>query len=160
MSSAAHVEKILIFLEKLSSVLKIGKFLYFSMIYQIRDVMMSISARDRMHFWIYLLKHNSLSNQTWPIDIYKQGKYFSRILWTIWRTGAKFQVLFSLITCYNYSITSYDKIPVFHFFEKVNKETIKNGKCELLKMVISRYIVILIKSWKGLELVSSLQHWA
>ena len=44
------------------------------MIYQICDVMMSISAWDRVHFWIGLLNHNSLSNQTWSIDRYKQGQ--------------------------------------------------------------------------------------
>ena len=38
------------------------------MIYQICDVMMSISTWGRVHFWIYLLKHNSLSHQTWPTD--------------------------------------------------------------------------------------------
>ena len=32
-----------------------------------------------------------------------------------------FQVLFNLAMCYNYSITNYVKIPVFHFLEKVNK---------------------------------------
>ena len=37
------------------------------------------------------------------------------------RTGAKFQVLFHLATCSNYSITDYVKIPVFHFFYKGNK---------------------------------------
>ena len=26
-----------------------------------------------VHFWTYLLRHNSLSHQTWPIDRYKQG---------------------------------------------------------------------------------------
>ena len=47
-------------------------------------------------------------------------------------------------------------ILVLNFFENVNK----NGKCKPLKMARSRYIVILMKSWKGLELVASLQHWA
>ena len=37
----------------------------------------------------------------------------------------KFQVLFSLVTCSNYSIINYVKIPVFHFFEKVNKGHVK-----------------------------------
>ena len=45
----------------------------YPMIYQICDVMMSISKWDRVHFWIYLLNHNSLSHQTWSIDRYKQG---------------------------------------------------------------------------------------
>ena len=58
------------------------KFLYFNhpMIYQICDVMMSISAWDRMHFWIYLLNQkNSLSRQAGPVDRYNQGQYFSEI---------------------------------------------------------------------------------
>ena len=37
---------------------------------------------------------------------------------------------------------------------------IRNGKYQLLKTDRSRYIVIALKSWKGLELVSSLQNWS
>ena len=97
-----------------------------SIIYQICDVMMSISIWDRVHFRIYLLNHNSLSHQTWPIDRYKEGESFSGIFWTgIWRIGAKVQVLFNLATCSNYSITHYVTILVFTFFEKVNKEHVK-----------------------------------
>ena len=92
-----------------------------SIIYQIYDVMMSISLWDRVNFWTYVLNHNSLSHQTWPIDRYKQGQQFSEIFQTSWRPGAKFQVLFNSATCSNYSITSYFKISVFHFFEKVTK---------------------------------------
>ena len=47
-------------------------------------------------------------------------------------------------------------IPVLNFYENVNK----NGKSQPLKIARSRYIVILMKSWKGLELVASLQRWA
>ena len=54
------------------------------------------------------------------IDISK-GNNFLVIFWTIWRTGTRFQVLFHLRTCCNYTITNYVKIPVFSFFEKVNK---------------------------------------
>ena len=36
-------------------------------------------------------------------------------------TGTTFQVLFNLSTCSNYSITNYDKFPMFHFLERVNK---------------------------------------
>ena len=43
------------------------------MIYQISDVTMSISTWDKVHFWIYLLNHNSC-HQTWPVDRYKQGQ--------------------------------------------------------------------------------------
>ena len=42
------------------------------MIYQISDIMMSISTWDKVHFWIYLLNHKSWSHQTWPVDRYKQ----------------------------------------------------------------------------------------
>ena len=75
----------------------------------------------------------------------------------------KFQVLFNLETCSIYSITNYVTIPGFHiyiyiFFEKVNK-TFKNCKYQLLKMARFRHIVILIKSKKDSELVSSLQYW-
>ena len=94
-------------------------------IYQICDVMMSINTWDMVHFWIYLLNQNSLSGQTWPNDRHNQGQWFSGISWTIWRTGAKFQVLFNLATCSNYSITSYVKIPVSYSFEKVNKGQLK-----------------------------------
>ena len=44
------------------------------MIYQIYDVMMSISTSDRVHFLIHLLNHNSLSHQTWQINTYKLGQ--------------------------------------------------------------------------------------
>ena len=44
------------------------------MIYQICDVMTSISTWDMAHFWICLLNHNSLSQQTWPANRYKQGQ--------------------------------------------------------------------------------------
>ena len=94
------------------------------MIYQICDVM-SISIWDRVHFWIYFLNHNSISHHTWPTDRYKLGQCFSGIFWTIWRTRAKFQVLLNLATYSNYSITSYVKISVFHFFEKVKKGQLK-----------------------------------
>ena len=57
------------------------------------------------------------------IDISK--KYFSGILWTIWRTDGKFQGFFNLVTCSNYSVISYVQIPVFHIFEKVNKGQLK-----------------------------------
>ena len=36
-----------------------------------------------------------------------------------------FQELFILATCSNYSVANYVKIPVFHFFEKVNKGHVK-----------------------------------
>ena len=51
----------------------------------------------------------------------------------IWRTGAKFQALFNLATCSNYSITNYVKIPVFHIFEKVNKGQLKMVNVSTIK---------------------------
>ena len=36
-----------------------------------------------------------------------------------------FQVLFNLANCSNYSISNYVKIPVFHFFEKMNMGQLK-----------------------------------
>ena len=95
------------------------------MIYQIREVTMTISTWDNLHFWIYLLNHNSWSHQTWSVDRYKQWQWFSVILWTTWRTGARFQVLCNLATFRNYSQTKYVKIPVFSFFENVNKGQLK-----------------------------------
>ena len=74
---------------------------------------------------------------------------FSGIFWTICRTGASFQVFFNLATCSNYSITNYVNIPVFHFIlflRKGEQGTIKNGKCQQLKMARSCYTVSLTKS--------------
>ena len=87
----------------------------------------------KTHFWIYLMKHNSLSHQTWPTERYYQGQYFLGFFRTIWRTGAKFQVLFNLATCSSYSITNYVNIPVFHFFGKVNKAQLKMVNVEYQK---------------------------
>ena len=71
-SSEAQVNNFII--SKKSSVLfsRYSSFCIFNhpMIYQICYVMVSISTWDRVHFWIFLLNHNSLSHQTWPIDRY------------------------------------------------------------------------------------------
>ena len=105
---------------------KYARFCIFNhpMIYHNCDLI-SISAWDRVHFWIHLLNYNSFSQQTWPFNRYKQLQWFSGILWIIWRTGTNFHVLFNLATCSNYSITNYAKIWVFHFFEKMNKGHLK-----------------------------------
>ena len=116
------------FLEKLCFILEIFIFLIFNhpIIYQVCDVMMSISTWDRVNVWIYLLNLNCfLSDQTRPIDRHKQGQQFSRIFWIIWKTGAKFQVLFNLATCSNYSMTNYVKIIVPHLFEKLKEGQLK-----------------------------------
>ena len=88
-------------------------------------VMMSISTWGRVYFWINHLNHNLWTHQTWSIDRCKQGQYFPEIFWMTWRTGTKFQALFNLATCSNYLITNYVKIPVFHFFERVDKGELK-----------------------------------
>ena len=72
-----------------------------------------------------LLNQSTWSCQTWSVDRYNQGQWFSVIFWTIWRAGARLQVLFHLATCPNYSTTKYVKAPVFYFFEKVNKGQMK-----------------------------------
>ena len=132
------------------------------MIYQICDVTVSISPWGRVHFSIYLSNHNSLIHQTWSIDRYKQGQYFSEIFWTIWRTGATFQAVFILATCTNY-LTNYVKVSGFvclFFFWKGEWKRIKNGKYQSLKNNRSRYIIISLKLKKGLNLLSSFQHLA
>ena len=97
--------------------------------YQICDVMISISS------WVSF--DPQLINPS-------KGNIFLNS-WMIWRTGAKFQALVKLATCSNYSVTNYNKFPVFHFL--------------LVKIVKSPYFAISLKSEKALELLSSLQHW-
>ena len=92
---------------------------------KICGVTMSISTQDKVHFWICLLNLNSWSYQTWLVDRYKQGQQFSVIFWAIWRTGARFQVLFNLATCPNYSLTKCQDSSASFFFEKVNEEQLK-----------------------------------
>ena len=46
----------------------------YPMIYQISDVMVSISTWGKVHFWVYILNHKSWSHQIWPVDRYKQGQ--------------------------------------------------------------------------------------
>ena len=121
LSSEAQVKNLLVSQKNYVPLPWYSSFYIFNhpMIYQICDVMMSLSTWDRVPFWKYLLNHNSLSHQTWPIDKQMQRQQFSGIFWIIQRTGLKFQVLFNLATCSNYSITNYVKIPEFHFFENV-----------------------------------------
>ena len=110
-------------IEKLCSVLKIFKYCIYNhlMTYHISDVMMSISTWDKVHFWIYLLNHNSWSHQTWPVDRYQQDQSFPVILWTILRTGTRFRVLFNLLNnqiCQDFC---------FYSFEKLNKWQLKKA---------------------------------
>ena len=121
------------------------------MIYQVCDVIMSMSTWDRVHFWIYLLNHKSLSHQTWPIDIYKEGQHFSGIFQKIRWARAKFQFHFNLVTCTDYSIINYIMILVFHIFEKVNK-----GDLKMVNVNYNKWPELSLLPYKGLELVSSL----
>ena len=81
---------------------------------------------------------------------YKQGQYFSKIFKTIWRTRAKFQVLFNSATCSNYSITNYVTFPVFNFFEIVNK-----GELKIVNIIYQNWQILFycyfIKIIKGPE---------
>ena len=122
-TSEAQVRNLFIFQKSYVPFLRYSSFCIFNhpMIYQICDVMMNISTQDRVHFCIYLLNHNSLSHQTWLTNRYKQGQYFSRIFWTIWRTEA----IKPLPICYNYSVTNYVDFSVFQFFERVSKGQLK-----------------------------------
>ena len=112
-----------------------------------------------IYIYIYIYTYIHITDILTYIHTYKQGQYFLGIFWTIWRTGDKFQVLFNLATCYNYSITNYIKIPIFYFLKKVNKGhlkmvnvNIKNGQiliyCHFNKII------------KGPETSFQSQNWA
>ena len=126
-SSEAQINNFFISLKNYVRFSRYSNFCIFNhlVIYEIWDVTMSISTWNRVHFWIYLLNHNSLTHPTWSVDRCKQGQYFCENFWTIWRTGAKFHTFFNLATSSIYSVTNYVKIPVVHFFEKVNKGLLK-----------------------------------
>ena len=57
----------------------------------------------------------------------------------MWRTKGKIQTLFNLAICFKYLVTNYAKLPGFDFFGRVN------GKCQLLKIEKSNYIVNSLK---------------
>ena len=97
------------------------------MIYQVCDVMMSISTWNRVHFRIYLLNRNLLSHQTWSIDTYKQGQYFSGIFEQI---PGPFQFS-NLLQVLNNQLCQDSNVL---FFRKDEQGTFKNGKCQLLKI--------------------------
>ena len=101
-SSEAQAKDFLVLWKSYLPLSRYSSFFNHPMICQICDVMISISTWKRVHFWKYLLNRNSLTYQTWSIDRYKQGQYFSGTFWITWKTGAKFQVLFNLTTCSNY----------------------------------------------------------
>ena len=114
------------------------------MIYQSCYIIMCISTWDRMQFWIYLLIHNSLSKQTWPIDRINKGSTFQgsfEQFGGLWLSPWPFKFS-NLLKLFNNQ--SCRKIPVFHFFENVNLKMV--CKCQLLNMARSRYIIIFKKS--------------
>ena len=123
------------------------------MIYQIRDVMMSINTWDKVHFWIYLLNQNSpkLSHQICPI-----GRYFSTVIF-FWNLLNDLEDLSKVPGSFQFSKLSNQLCQIYsvHFFEKVRKR----DKYQLLKIDRSCYIAISLKFKKCLELVASLQHW-
>ena len=82
-----------------------------AMIYQIYDVMMSVSTWDWVHFWIYLLNHNSLSHQMWPNDRYR---LITRNLLNNLEDWGQVPCHFQI----SYSMTNYVKIPAFHFLKR------------------------------------------
>ena len=98
----------------------------------------------------------TLSHQTWTIYIGKDNT-FQESFEQFERLALSSESFFNLTACSNYATTNYIEIPVIHLFEMVNKENFKM-KCQLLKMARPRYIAILIKPQKDLELDSSLQH--
>ena len=79
------------------------------------------------------------------------------MFWIIRKIGGKLQVLFNLATYFNYSITSSVKIPVFGFFEKLNKGQLKmvNVKYwwpDLDKRTWNKFSVVSIDPKKMLEM--------
>ena len=87
------------------------------MSYQISDVMMSISTWGWVHFWIYLLSHNSSSHQTWPFDRYNQGHNLHKSFEQFGGMGLSSRS-FSISQLLNNLLC---KIAVSDFFEKMNK---------------------------------------
>ena len=108
------------------------------MIYQVSDVIMSINTWNRVHFRIYLLNCNPLSHQTWSIDIYKQGQYFSRIFEQIL---APFQFS-NLLQVLNNQLCQDSSVL---FFRKDEQGTFKNVKCQLLKISLCYHFNKIIK---------------
>ena len=80
------------------------------MIYQICDVMISISTWDRVNFWIFFLNHNSLSHQLGQLIDISKCNNFHKSFEQFGGLGLS-STFFS--TCSNYSISNYVKVPVF-----------------------------------------------
>ena len=122
------------------------------MYYQIYEVMVSISTGDMVHFSMHLLNRNSLTHKTSSIGVNKSNIFlksfeqFRRLglssrLFSIWQPAPITQEpIMSSFQCYIFL-----------------KGRIENYKDQLHKIDRSRYIIISLKSLKGLELVSSPQ---
>ena len=82
-----------------------------------------------------------------------------RNLSKIRRTGTKFQALFSLATCTSYSIISYIKISMFHFFEKAIKGRLKTVSVNYCQISLYCHFNKIVKG-PGTSLQSLLKHWA
>ena len=104
------------------------KFLYFNhrLIYPICDVMMNISTWDQVHLWIYPLNHNSLKSP-------------NLINWflTTWRIGARFHILLQFRNLLQLLNNQWCQGSSVSLFWKGELGTIKNNKCQLLKMARS-----------------------
>ena len=68
-------------------------------------------------FHLHLLSHSSLSHQTCPIDSISQGNNFQKFFKQFKGLGLSYNIA----TCSKYLIINYVKIPLFHFFQKVNR---------------------------------------
>ena len=84
------------------------------------------------------------------------GIIFRNFLNNLEDWGVTFQVHFNLATLLNNQLCQDSSVSLFG---KGELGTIKDSKCPLLKMARTRYIDILIKSQKSLELAFSLLYW-
>ena len=134
--------------------------MYFShrMVYQICGVMMSISTWDRgcIFEYIFWTKTHYVTKLGQLIDISKDNS-FQESFAQFGRLGG----FPSLATCSNYSITSFAKISVFYFFEKVNKGQLKLVSTIFYQVFIFHQMIALKKLWKSFlfHLKSSFRSW-
>ena len=121
--------KFFYFIGKLCYILKIFKFFVFLTIPWFTKYVTSwwmlvdeTGCIFEFMFWTKTHKVTKLDQtiNTWKGNNFKEpSEQFGRL------ALFKFQVLFNLATYSNYSLTNYVKIPVFYFFEKVNKGQLK-----------------------------------
>ena len=82
------------------------------------DVMMSISTRGGVHFWVHRLNRNSVGHETRPTNRYCHRHF----LWKYFAWGLDTKSLFNLVTCHNPSKNNDDEFLIFYSFEDVNWE--------------------------------------